>query len=251
MQNGDMLLRGSAETSDPRLDRVYPGVDRHFPSLRFLTAPLTDGKKVRSFTNNFRLYDPHLDQGNEGACVGFGWAHELACYPATVPALDNVFAKERLYWPAQRRDWWEGGAYPGATPFMEGTSVLAGAEVVHQELRFIGSYDWVVHGLLDLQLAAGYLGPIVMGTDWHSGMFRPDINGFVHATGTVEGGHCWIIRGISLKKRAFLCRNSWGPNWGMRGDFWVSFEDAESLLMTQGEACVPKLRSRTATPATT
>lgn len=236
-------LRGGSQTSDVRLDRVYPGVERHLPSLRYLTSDLTATKKPRSFTWNFRTYDPHLDQGREGACVGFGWAHELACYPAIVPDVSFAYARERIYWQAQRRDQWDGGAYPGASPFGEGTSVLAGAQVVQQELHLIGNYDWCLT-LEDLILSAGYLGPIVMGTDWMTGMFDTDDKGYVHATGQVEGGHCWLIRGVSLAKNSFLCRNSWGESWGMRGDFWISFGDAGALLAAQGEACVPRRRVR-------
>lgn len=235
-----LLLRGGAHTEDPRLDRVYPGVEKHFPSLHFLAAPKLVGRTPRSFTYNFRGYDPRLDQGSEGACVGFGWAHELACYPAVVPGIDYSYAREKVYWAAQRRDQWGGGAYPGAAPFMEGTSVLAGAEVVHQELHLIGGYDWFLT-LDELILGAGYT-PIVMGTDWYGGMFDTDANGFVHITGSVEGGHCWLVRGISLKKRAFLARNSWGSNWGINGDFWISFDDMGQLIDAYGEACAARLR---------
>jgi hypothetical protein len=236
-------LRNGAQVEDRRLDRIYPGVEEHFPSLAFLTAenPRLEGKAPRSYTHNFRVYDPHLDQGSEGACVGFGWAHELACTPGVVKGVDNQFARERIYWAAQRRDQWDGGAYPGASPFMEGSSVLAGAQVVKDEIKLIGGYDWSLT-LDELIMAVGYLGPAVMGTDWYSNMFSPDAAGFVHATGSIEGGHCWLARGVSLRKLAFRCRNSWGIDWGEGGDFWVSFDDIGKLLDAQGEACVPRLR---------
>ncbi|MDD5706625.1 MAG: hypothetical protein PHR35_11940 [Kiritimatiellae bacterium] len=75
-----------------------------------------------------------LDQGSEGACVGFGLAHELAAEPA-VCKVSARFARERIYWEAQRRDGFAGGDYPGAKPKVPGTSVLAGL-----------SWGW--HGLM-------------------------------------------------------------------------------------------------------
>lgn len=34
------------------------------------------------------------------------------------------------YWEMQRRDYWQGGAYPGASPHYEGTSADAGGQVM-------------------------------------------------------------------------------------------------------------------------
>jgi hypothetical protein len=63
-----------------------------------------------------------LDQGKEGACVGFAWSHELAAYPVRVE-VDDEFARSKIYAEAQKIDEWPGEAY-------HGTSVLAGAKVV-------------------------------------------------------------------------------------------------------------------------
>jgi C1A family cysteine protease len=38
------------------------------------------------------------------------------------------------------------------------------------------------------------------------------------------GGHAVLIVGYDLKKRLFRIRNSWGPNWGDHGYFYLPFE---------------------------
>lgn len=37
------------------------------------------------------------------------------------------------------------------------------------------------------------------------------------------GGHDVCIYGYDLKRAVFLCRNSWGPMWGLKGNFTIPF----------------------------
>lgn len=41
---------------------------------------------------------------------------------------------------------------------------------------------------------------------------------------TVLGGHAILICGYDDSKKAFLARNSWGPNWGQKGYFYMPYE---------------------------
>jgi C1A family cysteine protease len=38
-----------------------------------------------------------------------------------------------------------------------------------------------------------------------------------------QGGHCVICVGYDDEKQAFLIRNSWGPDWGIKGHFWMPY----------------------------
>lgn len=38
------------------------------------------------------------------------------------------------------------------------------------------------------------------------------------------GGHAMVAVGFDAAKRLFLIRNSWGPDWGIGGYFWMPFE---------------------------
>ncbi|MGI8426228.1 MAG: hypothetical protein ACR2M4_06450 [Actinomycetota bacterium] len=234
-------LRGGAETRDPRLDRVkhFDPRSRNFP-IRETRA--VEGKRPRSYAWNFASGFQGLDQGRSGSCVGFGWAHELAARPAKVPGMTNQFAKEKIYWQAQKRDPWDGGSYPDASPNYEGTAVIAGAQVVQKELGLISEYRWAF-GLNDVILALGYAGPVVLGLDWFEQMMNADSGGFIHPKGDYVGGHCILARGVDVKRKRVLLRNSWG-RWGYKdsGDCYISFDDLAFLLNRDGEACVPSGR---------
>lgn len=43
------------------------------------------------------------------------------------------------------------------------------------------------------------------------------------------GGHCTLIIGYSMSRREFFVRNSWGPNWGYAGNYWLPFSYAEAF----------------------
>lgn len=222
-----IILKDGTEVLDSRLGRL---VDFDVRSKGFPIRTLIETKTPRA---NYWRCRVRLDQGVEGSCVGHGVSHELAARPSEVPGLTHEFAT-KLYWEAQKIDPWEGGAYPGARPRYEGTSVLAGVKVA-QKLGYFDNYRWAF-GLQDLILGVGYNGPAVMGTVWHEGMADPDVDGLIKATGRVTGGHCYLIDQVIPKKKLFGGLNSWGTRWGVDGRFYISFDDMEMLLHNNGEA---------------
>lgn len=226
-------LRDGSTVTDPRLGRIAQFDER---SRAFPIRLLVEAKKPRSYTWRCNTW---LDQGQEGACVGFSWSHELAARPVE-QAVDAAYAR-RLYHEAQKIDEWPGGSYPGARPVYEGTSVLAGAKVLSKWGR-IPEYRWAF-GLQDLILAVGYTGPAVIGVNWYERMFAPGSDGFLRVGGAVAGGHAIAVIGVSVPRRAFRLHNSWGKSWGDQGRAWLSWDDMERLLHEQGDACVPVKRA--------
>lgn len=78
----------------------------------------------------------YYNQGQEGRCVQFGVSRMQTLrnrkqYEVREDRPDN--AGRWLYFEAQRNDEWEGGAYPGATEFYEGTSVNAALNVARTQ----------------------------------------------------------------------------------------------------------------------
>jgi C1A family cysteine protease len=240
-------LRNGEVTRDVRLDRQR---EIDLRSLNYSIASVLGAKESLPRSYTWRV-DERLDQGQEGACVGFGWSCELAARPSEVEDVTDAFARESIYWQAQRTDEYEGGAYPGADPFSEGSSVLAGAKVC-QSLGFFSEYRWALT-LEDLVLAVGYKGPAVIGIDWYEGMYDPDADGFIHPAGQIVGGHCICIIGVHVElneggkidplRSWFLLQNSWGASWGMDGRCRLTVVEMMKLW-PGGDFCIPLHRAR-------
>jgi hypothetical protein len=213
----------------------FDDASREYPAVGLLTSRQREAPRTKTWR-----CDSYLDQGEEGACVGFAIAHELASSPVKVP-VDAETAFD-IYYEAQRVDQWPGGAYPDADPYYEGTSVIAGLKIA-KKMGLITEYRWAF-GLDDLVLAVGYLGPSVIGVPWYQGMHTPDAKGYIAATGKKTGGHAVLVRGVSLRRKSFLIHNSWGRNWGVKGTAWLRFSDMDKLLQAKGEAAIPLVRHR-------
>lgn len=221
-----MKLRDASETQDPRLDRLvqFDERSRSFP----VTAGIED-KPLRSYTWNKQVW---LDQGREGACVGFSIAHELAARPVVVPNVTDALATF-LYKEAQKIDPWPGEAYSG-------TSVLAGAQTAHAH-NYFTEYRWAF-GEKDLCLAVGYRGPAVLGVIWTEGMFSADSDGYIHPTGEVMGGHAILCDSFNVKLGRYRLSNSWGKDWSRDGYCYITRDDMAYLLEQDGEAMIPTVR---------
>ncbi len=229
-----LILKNGSQVKDPRLTRIVHFDER---SKGYPIRAVLSSTTPRSYTWPCTTW---LDQGSEGACVGFSFAHELLAAPAVVRGVDKKFAKEKIYWEAQKIDPWDGGSYPGASPYYEGTSVLAGVKAV-QELGYIEEYRWAF-GLEDLILAVGHSGPVVLGINWYEGMFDMMPCGFVHVTGSVAGGHAILCQGVNVSEEYFTLHNSWGTSWGDGGNAKITWKEMDQLLKEDGEACVPVVR---------
>lgn len=192
-----------------------------------------------------------LDQGAEGACVGFGWTTELMSTPIRIRPANYGHATPNamgfsIYQAAKRVDEWAGEAY-------DGTSVLAGAKVV-DGAGFIEEYRWCqnIDDVIDTLITAG---PIVIGIPWYSSMYNTDGDFIVRVAGRIVGGHCLCLTGHyprikgSGGRPVTRFRQSWGASFGDNGDGYFVDDDLNHLIFGtptvrgEGEACVPLGRS--------
>lgn len=212
--------------NDPRLGRVFEPDPRNalFPVRAMLPRLAYDRPRTKIW-KCFRI----LDQGQEGSCVGHGFAGEMLTRPFPDKSITHKDAV-KIYKKAQTLD-----EYPGEN--YEGTSVLAGLKALQVLYTGVESYRWAT-SLNDVIAAVGYIGPVVIGVNWYESMFSPNDSNFLDVSGEISGGHCVFMRGVDITKKAFLIQNSWGRKWGAAGCAWISFYNFSRLLSEQGEACV-------------
>jgi GH25 family lysozyme M1 (1,4-beta-N-acetylmuramidase) len=216
-----------------KFDRVPSRDDRNndYPVSLLWTNESSCGNLTQIPTLVTKKWDDYafLDQGNEGACVGFGTSGELAALPDSVTGIDNAYALQ-LYHDAQQVDEWAGDDY-------EGTSVLAGAKVATSR-GFYSNYLWATKES-DVATTVSNYGPVIVGFNWHEDMMDTDSDGFVHATGEVVGGHCVVVIGINVEEGYYTFRNSWGKSWGIGGEGKITRADFAKLMADDGDVCKP------------
>lgn len=228
-------------------------------SLNFRAAP-----RQRTMPTAGRVWrhGAVLDQGQEGACVGFGSAGAVAAQPLSRAGVTDTYARN-WYKAAQRLDDWPGEAY-------EGTSVLAGCLEGRRREMWSG-FRWAK---TPAELAAGIvkdeLGPAIIGVQWSPQLYD------VPATGTLSPdvkldpnlGHCVLLFGyapawsdcspelradldaIGLARAAeLICQpafpllNSWGESWGDGGVALAPAELVQRWVNARGEFGLPEGRT--------
>lgn len=204
--------------------------DYAHPIRRLLAAP---GAELPT-RKTWAIKPTALSQGSSSACVGHAWANFLRCAPIQSNAdIDRV--RWEIYDRATKLDEWLDNDNDTKRAF--GTSVRAGAQALAAMGR-LQEYLWA----FDLQTAVEYVllhGPVVLGTNWYTGLFTPDAKGIctIGPSDRVEGGHAYLLRGVDTRRALALCSNSWGDDWGSSGDFFLPFHVLERLIHEAGEAC--------------
>lgn len=170
--------------------------------------------------------DPdQLDQGQTPHCVGFGCSQFLNADPFN-DHYKNADG-HLVYYEAKVID--------GEPRAEDGSSVHSGIKALKNRGR-VGTYAWST-STADIIAWVRAKGPVVVGSDWYDDMFNPDANGFVTPTGSLAGGHCFIVVGVDVNNNLTF-QNSWGAGWGVKGRFKMAENDFNKLVVVDGfEAC--------------
>ena len=220
---GDYLLNAVPDIPDVR-DRYYE------PSLIPLKRQIDPPKNPII-----------LDQGQEGACTGFGLAaviNHLKC-----PADAQSGASPRmLYEMAKRFDEWEGEDYSGSScrgairgwyhngvcPERDWTysskkpGRLTPARAKKARETSVGAYYRLRPNIVDYHYALNEAGALFVSARVHKGWQAPK-NGRIRMTGQIIGGHAFMV--VGYNEEGFWVQNSWGDLWGNKGLALWSYED--------------------------
>jgi len=199
-------------------------------------------EKILKLPTQYRV---RYDQGQEGACVGFGssWSQSIR---------NNMFYDARwLYQQAQLVDEW------AETPPEEGTSVRAAYDVLRdighrrllrgKSLPPVREYGIIANrwatSVDEMRTAIANDNPVTIGVNWYRDFSNPTHVGYhndwigrnIYRLGPLDGGHCVCVYGASDKRQAFKLVNNWGPSYPL---VWIPYDTMQLLLNQYGEATI-------------
>jgi hypothetical protein len=171
---------------------------------------------------------PVLDQGKIGSCTGNAVTQFLNTdYAMKISGRTEYLAEAdaiKVYTLATDDD-----DFPGNYPQEDTGSTGSFACEAAMTLGYLTGYQ-CVGPTLDELLAALRKQPLIVGSNWLSGMWAPDSSGLLPVTGDVVGGHEYELTGFDTRTSEFSFLNSWSSAWGVGGAFRMKFNDFVQLL---------------------
>jgi hypothetical protein len=210
---------------EPTIDKGF-GL-RDSQDMRDALYPMRAALESVSVLPEYRYWDrgDTLDQGRQGACVGFGWTAWYNCRPRGFYAQKGGDYARSVYRRAQEIDEWED------TPPGEGTSVRAGARIMLADFT-LTEYLWA-RTADEVRAWIKAKGPVVIGSKWLTGMYDTDAGGYLRVEGSISGGHCTMLY-AAARNDDVLGQNSWGDDWGKEGSFKLSKASLDKLISLGG-----------------
>ena len=231
----------------------------YMPPPHSLAQAFPADDEIKQFMGAYTQAGLILDQGQEGACTGFGLAcviNYLRWRSAGMPKKLESVSPRMLYKFARRFDEYEGENYDGSScrgalkgwyhngvcleskwPYGAGDEALpaAGWDVDSIE-RTLGVYYRIdPQAITDLQAAIQDVGAIYASAYTHKGWDKVKLSAkppSSHATLPVidydgkpsrSGGHAFAL--VGFNRSGFIIQNSWGNNWGAGGFAVIGYAD--------------------------
>lgn len=220
---------------------VMDARDVRHPMRMLLDGDPTPIPERRSYRLGPRIDQASLTCPYHDACirerpfaVGCAWRAWLAAEPVR---MRTDLTPVRLYHEARSLDEWAGQDYAG-------TSVRAGVKALDR-LGLVAEYHWAETADDVLRWLLLGRGTVVVGSDWHEGMFEPDEKGLLRPTGRVVGGHAYLLYRADRARGLIGVCNSWGAGWGRNGTALMEMATLDRLLRDGGEACAAVERATT------
>jgi hypothetical protein len=217
----DVLYTKTIGSDDPRLKRHI----RHDPaSIRYPVEEKALGQLVSvTHPRHVAIYN----QGQLGCCTA-----EAACGAlSTAPFEHHINSQRTVHGYYHDETELQGGdVYPPADPGSDG---LTAAKVARAR-GYITRYEHAFS--LEAALTAIERGATLIGMYWRTGCDTPDIDGLIRYSGDIRGGHEILARELDVERKLVGCDNSWGPDFGLDGRFYISWDDLGAALDEEGDA---------------
>jgi hypothetical protein len=255
MPKKHMQVGTATQLLDARPDRLDLRDLPYRPALRALPRAYPSEVHVEQFLGGYVRGGFILNQGQEGACTGFGLAAVVnyLLWNPKAPAGQTTVSAHMLYHLARFYDEWPGEGYEGSscrgalkgwhkhgvcasdlwTSTPSANSAPNPKWTTDAVTRPLGIYYRVdKSSVVDLQAAILDTGAIYVSANVHKGWNLGDakIVPARHAdlpeiklSTTYTGGHAFAL--VGFNDRGFIVQNSWGTEWGASGFAVLTYSD--------------------------
>jgi hypothetical protein len=213
---------------------------------RMYVPTLVEVPMLRELAEYREARVPILDQGEEGACTGFGLA-TVAHYLLRKRKIksDSMEVSPFMFYDMARRyDEWAGVDYEGSSCrgaikgwYKHGVckkeiwssssktiKALSHNVVTDAAERPLGAYFRVNHkDLVAMHAAITETEVLYASATVHTGWEKVKANGKVPYETKPLGGHAFAI--VAYDKEGFWIQNSWGEDWGREGFCHITYQD--------------------------
>jgi len=190
---------------------------------------------------------PVLNQGQEGACTGFGLAtvaHYLLRRRKVISDRASI-SPRMLYEMAKKYDEWPGEKYEGSSargamkgwykhgvcteklwPYQTKSADqrLTDERAQDGAMRPLGAYFRVNHkDLVAMHSAISEVGILSATATVHAGWDKVRGDGIIPVDRQILGGHAFAI--VAYDEKGFWIQNSWGKSWGKGGFGRIGYDD--------------------------
>lgn len=223
--------------TDPRLGR---NLNHDSRSLAYQVEAAPDISKLKSIRHDRHI--PILNQGSYGSCTGNA---ATACMAMGVfwrtPKVQMLLSQSdavvdenyaiSVYSDATKLDPFAGSFPPTDT----GSDGLSVAKVVKNR-GLISGYNHAMS--FEAAVTALAEKPVISGIKWFADMFEPTSEGRIRVSGSLKGGHEFVLSELDVENQRIWMDNSWTIEWGIQGRAWFSWDDFAKLLDNDGDITV-------------
>ena len=243
---------------DARPDRLDLRDREYRPPLQSLPATWPLKKDYERLFKRYTQCDMVLDQGQDGACTGFGLAAVInyLLWRELIEVNDKAITSEvmseikvstsMLYNMARIYDEWDGEDYEGSScrgamkgwhrhgvcrdkswPFIfGGESIPQDSWATEAIFNPLGAYYRInKDSVVDMQAAIKEVGAIYCSATVHEGWWlkKGKSLSIIQQSNNKVGGHAFALVGYNAD--GFIVQNSWGTQWGYLGFAVLRYSD--------------------------